>query len=358
VSAKIPVLVTGVGGAAIGEQILKALRRAETPYVVIGTDVTPQSAGLAAVDKAYLVPPARDPDYLDVILRLCRKHAVKAIFPGTEAELKVFSANADRVRSEGLFLPINPASVIDLCLDKVRTSEFLSAQGFPVPAFRRVTREEEAADFGPLPVVLKPSRGGGGSTDVILAQEPDMVLAGARHLLRVHGEFIIQAYVGDPEHEFTVGVLHDMNGELLHSIAVRRQLLSALGSRMKAPNRTTRDDLGRTLAISSGISQGEIGPFPEVTRPCEAIARKLGSRGPLNLQCRLVGDRVFTFEINPRFSGTTSLRAMVGFNEPDLLVRKHVLGEPTPARFAYRTGVILRGLSETLLPQAPVERAE
>ena len=33
------------------------------------------------------------------------------------------------------------------------------------------------------------------------------------------------------------------------------------------------------------------------------------------------------FEINPRFSGTTSLRAMVGYNEPDVLIRHHVLGE-------------------------------
>ena len=28
------------------------------------------------------------------------------------------------------------------------------------------------------------------------------------------------------------------------------------------------------------------------------------------------------FEINPRLSGSTSLRALVGFNEPDLLVKR------------------------------------
>jgi carbamoyl-phosphate synthase large subunit len=52
------------------------------------------------------------------------------------------------------------------------------------------------------------------------------------------------------------------------------------------------------------------------------------------------------FEINPRFSGTSSIRAMLGFNEPDLLIRKHLLGETLPERPTYRYGTVLRGLRE------------
>jgi carbamoyl-phosphate synthase large subunit len=55
------------------------------------------------------------------------------------------------------------------------------------------------------------------------------------------------------------------------------------------------------------------------------------------------------FEINPRFSGTTSLRAMVGFNEPDLLIRRHVLQEKIEPHFKYGSGIIVRGLSELLI---------
>ena len=63
-------------------------------------------------------------------------------------------------------------------------------------------------------------------------------------------------------------------------------------------------------------------------------------------------------EINPRFSGTTSLRAMVGFNEPDVLIRKHVLGETIEPSFDYREGVIMRGLEETFIenPNFPVAK--
>ena len=59
-------------------------------------------------------------------------------------------------------------------------------------------------------------------------------------------------------------------------------------------------------------------------------------RGMLLLaQCRYVGDQVVTFEINPRFSGTTFIRALAGYNEPDLLLRREVLGESVEPFFAY-----------------------
>ena len=53
------------------------------------------------------------------------------------------------------------------------------------------------------------------------------------------------------------------------------------------------------------------------------------------------------FEINPRFSGTTSIRAMVGYNEPDVLMRRHLLGEVFPADLPYDEALVLRGLVES-----------
>ena len=77
----------------------------------------------------------------------------------------------------------------------------------------------------------------------------------------------------------------------------------------------------------------------------------------MNIQCRYVDGRVIVFEINPRFSGTTSLRAMVGYNEPDCLFREHVLRERVVRRFPYGSGVILRGLEETLVATRNVPNA-
>jgi carbamoyl-phosphate synthase large subunit len=346
------VLVTAVGGGGHGEQILKALRLAQTPLRIIGGDMSPFSSGLQKVDRAYLLPPPSDPDYLETILELCRQEEVRVLFHGSEPELKVFSKQRTRLQQAGLFLPINPAEVIELCMDKVRTCEALTARGFHVPAFRKVRTLDDALTFEHYPAILKPSIGGGGSANVYLVQDAEEVRVLAGQLLTVYDEFIIQAYVGTPDAEYTVGVLSDLDGNLINSIAVRRYILSSLCNRIKIPNRSLKANLGRLLAVSSGVSQGEIGHFPEVTGPCEEIAKAIGARGPLNIQCRLVDGKVYVLEINPRFSGTTSLRALVGFNEPDILIRKHVLGEEIAPRFAYREGVVMRGLEETFIAQA------
>ena len=119
--------------------------------------------------------------------------------------------------------------------------------------------------------------------------------------------------------------------------------------RASVNNRTGLKQLGDRLVISSGVSQGDIGRFEDVTEQCREIAERLGSRGPLNIQCRFVDGKVQIFEINPRFSGTTSLRAMVGLNEPDLLVRRHLLNQDVGQDAPYQTATILRSLAETLL---------
>lgn len=350
------VLVSGVGGGGHGEQILKALRLAKTNYKIIGTDVAPLAKGLMEVDYAYIVPPAHDPSYIETILKICKKHQVSALFHGSEPELKAMNTHRDELEKHGLFLPINPSPVIELGMDKVKASDFLRAHGFHVPAYRRIKTLQDLEEFDNLPAVLKPSVGGGGSANVFLAQTRRELMYFAPYLLSLYPEFMVQEYVGTPDSEFTVGVLVSMDGELLNSIAVKRNILAGLSNRIKVPNFSGRADLGRMLALSNGISQGEIGHFHEVTEPCERIAMSMGCRGVLNLQCRLLDAGVYVFEVNPRFSGTTSLRAMVGYNEPDVLIRKHLLGEYILPRFPYRSGIIARGLAEVLMesPDFPI----
>ncbi|CAN0618930.1 ATP-grasp domain-containing protein [Burkholderia multivorans] len=355
---KIAVMVTGVGGGGHGEQILKALRLASTPYYVIGGDMNPYSMGLAEVDVPYLLPPATDPRYIDEVLKICAKHGVKALFHGSEPELKAMSAHRDRIAGQGIFLPINPANVIDLCMDKAATSAWLLDNGFDVP--RTIAIEQlsdlERVDF--FPAVLKPSVGGGGSNNIFLAQDRAELQFLGTCLFQTIGAYIVQEYVGDTNSEYTVGVLCDMDGKLLNSIAVRRMILSGLSNRIRVKNRTGNPAFGDILAISSGVSQGEVGPFPEVTAACERLATSLGCRGAVNIQCRYANGKVYVFEINPRFSGTTSLRAMVGYNEPDVLIRKHVLGEAISPRFPYRSGRVVRGLAEVLMPENLFERSQ
>jgi carbamoyl-phosphate synthase large subunit len=345
----ITVIVTAVGGGGVGEQIVKALRLASTPYRIIGTDMSPYSKGFGNVDQAELVPAAKNPDFIPFLIGLCERYQARAVFCGAEAELRVLDQHREVFAARNILLPVNPSSVLETCLDKVKTAAFLASNGFASPVYARISSRQQLAEFDRLPAVVKPSQGGGGSANIFLAQTREELQFFGAYLLGLYPEFIVQEYVGTPETEFTVGILTGMDGVFCNSIAVRRHILGSMSNRIKERNRSGRDELGPVLAISNGFSQGDIGPYPEVTGTCEKIASRLGSRGPLNIQCRLAGDTVYVFEINPRFSGTTSLRAMVGYNEPDVLFRWHVLRETIEPRFHYLSGTIVRGLCEHLL---------
>ncbi len=61
------------------------------------------------------------------------------------------------------------------------------------------------------------------------------------------------------------------------------------------------------------------------------------------------------FEVHPRFSGTTSLRADVGFNEPDMLIRTMVRGERLE-RQDYQTDVaVIRAFQSVVVPMSEMD---
>jgi carbamoyl-phosphate synthase large subunit len=77
------------------------------------------------------------------------------------------------------------------------------------------------------------------------------------------------------------------------------------------------------------------------------FVRLLGVRSTLNMQCRIHRDKVYIFEINPRFSGTTNLRALVGFNEPEYLINEHLaIKNPILNEKTWINRTILRGIQE------------
>ncbi len=344
----IRVLITGVGGGGNGEQMLKALRLAPAVYHIIGTDISPLSTGLYQADEGYTVPRADDRSYIATLLDLCAARNVKALIAGSEPEMLVISRNRSLFAEIGVLVLLNTEDIITLCMDKWKTFAFLQERGFSVPRSFLINDLSivEEIDTDMFPVVIKPASNGGGSRHAYIAQDRDELRFFCNYIMKDGLDPIVQEYVGTPDSEYTVGVLSTFDGVFVNSIAVKRDLTIGMSVRLKVRNRTQKSDLSSSLIISSGYSQGQIDIFPEVCGVCENIAAALKSRGPLNIQCRYFKGKVYTFEINPRLSGTSSLRAMVGFNEPDILIRHHLMGESAATRFSYRSGNIMRGLSE------------
>lgn len=331
------ILVAGIGGASLGTEILKCLALARDRYAAFGCDISGLAYGhyQEGVEETFVVDRGR---YVESVLEVCRAARIDCIVPGGEEPLRLLSAAREALAAAGVQFAANSPNVVEAFTDKERTFERLAALGFDVP--RTVTgRRAEDLDTIPLPCVIKPATGSGGSTFVFLAETRKEVAAYVEYLTAAGRTALAQEYVPETEGEFTVGVLSCSDGRLVGSIALRR----TLGPKLSVLHRS------QAGVISTGYSQGLIQAFPEVCAAAERIAAAVGSQGPMNVQGRVRNGALVPFEINPRFSATTYLRAMAGFNEVDLLLRHLLWGEDV-SKPAIRPGYYLRSFCETWVP--------
>jgi carbamoyl-phosphate synthase large subunit len=346
---KINILVTGIGGGGVGRQIIKALQLSGLDYVLFGSDITPVSYGRQDVDSFTLFPNAHDANYIGTVLRFCIEKEIQVLFPGSEHELVTLSKCLDLFETNGIYVPINENELISLCADKFRCNNFLMENGFNCPDSFLIRSFEDLNKIDFFPAVLKPVSGSGGSSNVLIAQNRGELETFTQYLLLNKVDVIAQEYIGNYENEFTVGVLHSNDGKLINSIVLKRNISGGLGFNLGVNNRTCKAELGDRLVISSGISQGEFVERSFVNDVCEEIASKLNSKSTINIQGRIHKGKFYVFEINPRFSGTTSSRALVRYNEPEILINKKILGMEVTEKFVYDKGSVYRGLQERLI---------
>jgi carbamoyl-phosphate synthase large subunit len=328
-----PILVAGIGGASLGSEILKSLRHAGA-YDVFGCDVSPLAFGHYLEGLAGTFVPDRRA-YAESVLDACAARGIRAVIPGAEEPLLLLSREAERFRSAGIAVAGNAPEVVATCADKGRLFERCLELGISAPRTVTVRDVRELPDLaGPL--IVKPAVGSGGSSLVFLASDIEEAAVHLRLILKNRAAAVVQEYVPVDEGEFTVGVLTLPDGTLAGSVALRRLLHSKLSVALHS----------RVGIVSSGYSQGLIEDSPAVRRQAEHIAHALGSRGPLNVQARLRHGVLLPFEINPRFSASTYLRTLAGFNEVHIFLDALLHGR-TPPPFRLREGYYLRSLTET-----------
>lgn len=337
------ILVAGIGGASLGTEILKSLMASGRGYRVLGCDVSPYAFGHYGGDceKTFTLPLA---SFADDVLELCATHGVGVVIPGGEAALATLSGVSAELARHGVHLAANHPEVVALCSDKDRMFQRLAELGIPIPRSVVVGEGGDLSNL-PYPCIIKPATGSGGSRLTYLAAGESEASAFIAHLIAEHRVPVVQEYLPLDEGEFTIGVLTLPDGAPAGSIALRRIFDSKLSV-------SAETEAG---LISSGYSQGFVDDFPEVRSQAEAIAAALGSRGPFNVQGRLRDGRLLPFEINPRFSASTYLRTLCGFNEIDRYLQ-WVLHGARPGPVDIRPGYCLRSFTEVHVPETELIR--
>jgi carbamoyl-phosphate synthase large subunit len=307
------VAVTGVGGI-VGQSIIKAL--SDTPYPVLGFDASEMAAGLYAVPKGYVVPKSKDASYVDRILEICVAEEIGYLFLGLDMELPIFARAASRFREAGVIPIISPTEVIDLGDDKLETVRFLESLGLPAP--QTFDYSEDAVREIGFPLVLKPRKEGSRSQGVFIVRNEAELRAAAPQINKAN--CVVQECIeGD---EYSCGSI-TFNGDCRGVMVMKR---------------TLRD---------GDTHKAHIIRHPKIEAHVKKVAEALKPFGPCNFQLRLRNGIPYIFEINPRFSGGTAIRALAGFNEP--LMTLEFLERGIPPSFTIRPVSIFRYWKEIVV---------
>lgn len=331
------VLVLGVGGN-VSQSIQKALALSTLRVRVVAACISADAPGLYVADRAYISPLAESADFLPWLIDVCQREGIEAVLSGSELVLEALAPAAPAVQEKtGAMSIVSPPEVLHRGRDKLETCRWLESEGLPVPRYAHLTDRDgvrRLVEHCGFPLIAKPRFGKGSDAILTIRDEQhlaEVVEATEMVLDRSSTEILLQEYLGSDREEFTAGCFCDGNGTLQGTIVMRRTL-----------------HLGTTGAA-------ELGPFPEVRAVAGAIVSALRPLGPCNVQLRLRDGQPVPFEINPRFSGTTSVRARMGFNEVEAALRHFVLGEPGAPLQDVGTGYALRYWNELYVPSAAVE---
>ncbi|MFJ2101197.1 acetyl/propionyl/methylcrotonyl-CoA carboxylase subunit alpha [Streptomyces sp. EN16] len=219
------VLVANRGEIAV--RVIRTLREQGVRSVAVFSDADADARHVREADTAVRIgPPPATESYLSVpaLLEAARRTGAQAVHPGygflaENAEFAQACADA------GLVFIGPPASAISLMGDKIRAKETVAAAGVPVvpgssgSGLTDAQLEAAAQEIG-MPVLLKPSAGGGGKgmrlvrDAAVLAEE---IAAARREARASFGDdtLLVERWIDRPRH-IEIQVLADTHGNVIH----------------------------------------------------------------------------------------------------------------------------------------------
>lgn len=262
---------------------------------VIATDCSNLAPAVYDADAFYLVPRITAPDYLDVILTICRKEKVTGVFSLIDPELSMLAKERERFLAVGTTPIISDYELVETCFDKFRMYELLCKMQIPTG---RCYLDKEAfycaAEAGEIsyPVFVKPVRG---------SASLNINRAGSRReiemLFDLYDDLMIQEYMDGQEYGADVYV--DLISGKCTSVFVKKKIKMRAGETDKSVS--VRDEA--------------------LFKMLQEFAERCGFRGMIDIDIFEIDGVYYISEVNPRFGGGYPHAYACGVNMPAAVLR-------------------------------------
>ncbi len=279
----------------------KELRLSNPDNRVLTVDLNPKMAPACHLaDESFAVPRVTSPDYITILLDICKSNNVKLVIPTIDTELLVLAENRDNFARYGVEVMVSDKDFIEICRDKRRTIELFDRLGIRNPTPRD--------KFNPLfPMFAKPYDGSLSTNIHILRSKDDLT-----EEILDDPKLMFMEYIDKTEYkEFTVDMYYGADHHV-KSIVPRER-----------------------IEIRSGeVNKGATRKNYLVEYLKERMSYIPGVRGCICIQLfyRERDNDVVGIEINPRYGGGYPLSYYAGANFPAMMIKEYIEG----ARINYR----------------------
>ena len=299
-------------GSGVGQSVIESLRLTNFNFHTIGLGNNPLAFGAYECHEMVMIPSFYDNDYINALYNLCINKKIQILVPGTDDEALILSNQIDLFKSINVKIIVSEPSFMMLIRDKNNLSKMFKNSATFLESYSleqvKPLIEQKIVHY---PLISKPKNGNASNGINILLDEKDFVLVSDNDVIQ---ECAIPNK-NDPNYQQYIKQLNKHKNPQISEYSFQL-VLNQFG-----------DEIGRMVSFNS-LRNGvpiEIIPYfdKDVWEEIDKIIpelKKLGARGPINIQGRLTDNGLKCFEINARFTGMTGLRAELGFNEVEKLL--------------------------------------
>lgn len=244
---------------------------------VIATDMSNLAPAIYEADKYYIVPKMTAPEYLDVVLDICKKEEITGVLSLIDPELSLLAQNQEKFAAIGTTVIGSTYDLCEMALDKFQMYHWLTAHGYRC-AKSYMNKEAFFSDVDSglitYPVFVKPARG---SASISISKVYDRETV---ELLFAHEDgLMIQEFLDGQE--IGADVYIDMVSHEVVSIFTKKKLKMRAGETDKAVSFTDE----KLFAL------------------IERFIKDAGYNGQIDIDIFDVNGEYYISEVNPRFGG-------------------------------------------------------
>lgn len=309
----IKIAITSIG-SGVGQSIVDSCHNSQIPMEIFGLGMNPLGFGAFDCDFRLSLPTIYDHDYVETLLTYCKKYQFNILIPGLDDELILLSEYIQEFNALGVEIPISGPEIIKLCRNKeLMSQELLQVSSAFVKCYGYNDLKTNPSSL-PYPLIAKPNSGFASRNIFTINNQEDLQDLKPFHIVQT----LAIHKTGNPKRDTFLKAFK--TGNILQTDEISIQLLYSKNGK----------ELGRMASLNK-LKNGipiEIIPIQsiELWNEIDSVVqhfKKLGLKGPLNIQGRLTDNGFKIFEMNPRFTGITGLRALMGFNEVEAIIKDY-----------------------------------